>query len=63
VLVSAGPDAIYFGAYQITFSDNGVTKPVRDIVKSTGADTPNGKNPDGPKIVDRYDDVMVFGGS
>jgi hypothetical protein len=54
-LVSPGPDGVYFSRDQVR---NSAGQPISDIVSSA-----NNFNPDGPKIVERYDDVVVVGGS
>lgn len=53
ILISAGPDGIYYSAaqgYGTTASPRG------DLVTS-------GQNPDGPRVVEKFDDVIIAGGS
>jgi prepilin-type N-terminal cleavage/methylation domain-containing protein len=52
-LFSPGPDGVYFGCNQVRTNTG---TPLRDIVSST-------MNPDGPKIIEKYDDVVTSGGS
>ncbi len=52
-LISAGPDGIYFSAAQ---GFGTPTLPKGDIVTL-------GQNADGPNVIQRYDDLMVAGGS
>jgi hypothetical protein len=54
-LVSPGPDGVYFSRDQVR---NSAGTAISDIVSSA-----TNFNPDGPKIVERYDDVVVVGGS
>ena len=51
-LFSAGPDGIYFSRAQVTTTSG----PMTDIVGSAN-------NPAGPQVIERYDDVVVSGGS
>jgi prepilin-type N-terminal cleavage/methylation domain-containing protein len=52
-LFSAGPDGIYFSRSQFT-DLNG--DPIDDVLSSAS-------NPAGPQVIERYDDVVVSGGS
>ena len=52
-LFSAGPDGIFFSRRQVRTPDG---QPMTDIVSRA-------TNPDGPKVIDRFDDVVVSGGS
>ena len=54
-LFSAGPDGIFFSRAQATTSGG---TPMTDIVNSSLS-----YNPAGPQIIERYDDVVVSGGS
>jgi prepilin-type N-terminal cleavage/methylation domain-containing protein len=54
-LFSPGPDGVYFGCNQVRTNTG---TPLRDIVSSTMT-----ANPDGPKIIEKYDDVVTSGGS
>jgi prepilin-type N-terminal cleavage/methylation domain-containing protein len=53
VLISAGPDGIFFANTQVKNPANGAL--ITDIVS-------NGTNPAGPDIVKSYDDIVVAGG-
>ena len=52
-LISAGTDGIYFSRDQVR---DGGGNPLTDIVNSSG-------NPAGPQVIERYDDIIVAGGS
>ena len=52
VLISAGPDGVYYSKFDGLGTPSA---PKIDIVSTTG-------NPAGPEIVSKYDDVRVFGG-
>ncbi len=52
-LFSAGPDGIFFSSAQAT---NATGQQMTDIVSSV-------TNPAGPQVIERYDDVVVSGGS
>ncbi|MFM9181670.1 MAG: type II secretion system protein [Phycisphaerales bacterium] len=52
-LFSAGPDGIFFARSQVRMPDG---QPMTDIISRA-------TNPDGPKVIDRYDDIVVSGGS
>ncbi|NBQ14106.1 MAG: hypothetical protein EBU31_05725, partial [Proteobacteria bacterium] len=52
-LFSAGPDSIFFSRAQATTSTGSA---MTDIVGSAN-------NPAGPQVIERYDDVVVSGGS
>ena len=52
-LFSAGPDGIFFSRAQATMSGGAV---MTDIVSSA-------TNPAGPQVLERYDDIVVSGGS
>ena len=54
-LFSPGPDGVYFGCLQVKTSSG---TPLKDIVSSATT-----ANPDGPKIIEKYDDVVTSGGS
>jgi prepilin-type N-terminal cleavage/methylation domain-containing protein len=54
-LFSAGPDGIYFSSTQ---GRGNPTVPYFDIVNTSA-----GMNPEGPKVVDMYDDILLPGGS
>ena len=54
-LFSPGPDGVYFGCNQVRTNTG---TPLRDIVSSTMT-----TNPDGPKVIEKYDDVVTSGGS
>jgi len=54
-LFSAGPDGIFFSRAQATTS---MGTAMTDIVNSTAS-----FNPAGPQVIERYDDVVVSGGS
>jgi hypothetical protein len=54
-LFSPGADGVYFGCNQVK---NSASQPLKDIVTSTTA-----ANPDGPKVIEKYDDVVTAGGS
>ncbi|MFM1936352.1 MAG: hypothetical protein RI990_1311 [Planctomycetota bacterium] len=54
-MFSPGPDGIYFSRDQVRTSTGA---PLSDIVN-----TALNANPDGPKVVERYDDVVLSGGS
>ncbi|MFO0783810.1 MAG: prepilin-type N-terminal cleavage/methylation domain-containing protein [Phycisphaerales bacterium] len=53
MLISPGPDGIFFS---VSSGLGTPAAPKADIVGSA-------VNPDGPRVIDRYDDVVVFGGS
>ena len=50
---SAGPDGIFFSRSQVRGPDG---QPMTDIISRT-------TNPDGPKVIEKYDDIVVSGGS
>ena len=52
-LFSAGPDGIYFSRSQVRTPTGAV---MTDIVSQT-------TNPEGPRIIERFDDIVVAGGS
>lgn len=52
-LFSAGPDGIFFSRSQVRGPDG---QPMTDIISRT-------TNPDGPKVIEKYDDIVVSGGS
>ena len=52
-LFSAGPDGIYFSRSQVRTPTGAV---LTDIVSQT-------TNPEGPRIIERFDDIVVAGGS
>ena len=52
-LFSAGPDGIFFSRAQVRMPDG---QPMTDIISRT-------TNPDGPKVIEKYDDIVVSGGS
>jgi len=54
-LFSPGADGVYFGCNQVK---NSASQPLKDIVTSTTV-----ANPDGPKVIEKYDDVVTAGGS
>ena len=54
-LFSAGPDSIFFSRAQATTS---MGSAMTDIVNSSSS-----YNPAGPQVIERYDDVVVSGGS
>lgn len=53
VLISAGPDGIYFSASQ---GYGTVASPKGDIVSAS-------QNADGPRVIERFDDLVIAGGS
>lgn len=54
-LFCAGPDGIYFGSTQ---GRGTPTTPYFDLVNTAA-----GMNPEGPKVIDMYDDILLPGGS
>ena len=52
-LISAGPDGIYFSRDQVR---KGSGEALTNIVSQ-------GENPAGPQVIERYDDIVVAGGS
>jgi prepilin-type N-terminal cleavage/methylation domain-containing protein len=51
-VMSAGPDGIYFSAAQ---GNGSASAPQGDIVSATA-------NPDGPRVLERFDDIVIAGG-
>jgi prepilin-type N-terminal cleavage/methylation domain-containing protein len=52
-LFSAGPDGIFFSRAQLRTADG---QPTTDIISRT-------TNPDGPRVIEKFDDVVLSGGS